>query len=114
MGSFAGPWPTGQEGAAPSDRTRRPRIVHVVLQLIFVCETIEGAGRRVLRNGADDQHSLPAATGTHAPCSAEDAFAVLPRHVGASVAITGAPRGSAHLPTPRTGQWPPSGEEGAS
>ena len=59
-------------------RPHRPRAVEVVLQSVFVCETVEAVGCRVLRSRKHGQHSGPVAVGGIAPFSAEDAFAILP------------------------------------
>jgi hypothetical protein len=59
-------------------------------------ETIEAAGRRVLRDWKHYQDRLPIAIGTGAPSSAEDAFGVLPQHLGANIAIPDEPGGWAH------------------
>src|ERR1700722_4960827 len=61
------------------DWSRRPRIVQIVLQSVFVSETIE-AVRSLLRNGTHDEDRVPVAVGVIAPTFAEGAIAVLPRH----------------------------------
>jgi hypothetical protein len=45
-------------------RSRRPRTVEVVLQPIFVCETVEAVGRRVFCGGKHGQNGRPVTGGT--------------------------------------------------
>ena len=58
-------------------RPHRPRAIELVLQSVFVRETIEARARRVLGGGQNDEHGAPVAVIAQAPPSAQDAFAVL-------------------------------------
>ena len=60
-------------------RPQRPRAVDVFLQCVFVCETTDEAGCRVLRDGKDRHVCLRGAIGAIAPDRAEPALAVFPQ-----------------------------------
>ena len=82
------------------ERPHRPRPVQLILQSVFVSEAIEGGGRRVLRGGQHGQHGGRDRRRRQAPSSAEDAFAVLPQDLEATISTSAEPRGWIHLPDP--------------
>jgi hypothetical protein len=84
--------------ARQRDGSRRPRIVQIVLQFVFVSEAIEAVQRRVLRSGKHNQERVAVVIGAIAPSPAEDAVAVLPHHPEAIVPANVEPRGSVHPP----------------
>jgi hypothetical protein len=57
----------------------------MILQAVFVSETIETVRSGPLCCGKHNQDRFPAAVGAVAPCPAEDAIAVLPHHVEAII-----------------------------
>jgi hypothetical protein len=60
-------------------RPHGPRTVQFVLQSIFVSETLEDGGGRMLRDGPHRQHGTAIAVRARAPSSAEDTITVLPQ-----------------------------------
>ena len=77
-------------------RAHRPGTVQVVLQSVFVSETIQAARRRVFRGGKHRENGVPVAL---APSPAEDALAVFAQHLHATIP-SAEPRGWVHVPDP--------------
>ena len=80
------------------DWLRRPCIVQIVPQSVFVTETIEAAGSRPLYRRKHNEDRIPVAVGAIAPSPLEDAITVLPRHPEATVLANVEPRGWDHPP----------------
>ena len=79
------------------ERPHRPGTVQVVLQSVFVCETIQAARRRVFRGGKHRQDAVPVAARGLQPSPAEDTLSVLPKHLQATIPSV-RPRGWIHVP----------------
>src|SRR6476646_1206908 len=67
--------------------THRPRAIQLLLQFIFVSETIEGGRCGMLRSGQHGQHESRVVAMTMS--SAEDALTVLPDHLEAAIPVGG-------------------------
>src|SRR6267143_2563785 len=104
------PRPAGRDRAVvvvrQRDGSRRPRIVQIVFQSVFVSEAIEAVRRWVLRSGKHNQDRVPV-VGAIAPSPAEDTIAVLPHHPEATIPANVEPRGWVHPPdsTVRPVNW---------
>jgi hypothetical protein len=74
------------------ERSHRPRPVQLVLQAVFASKAIEGGRCRMLRGGQHDQDGGPM-TADVALSPAEDAFAVLPQDLKATISTSAEPSG---------------------
>jgi hypothetical protein len=68
-------------------RLHRPCIVKMIPQPIFMCEAIEGGGRRVFCNGSQYKYGAAAVISVRTPLPTKDAFAVLPQNEEIAAAI---------------------------
>src|SRR6516164_7659032 len=68
-------------------RLHRPLPIQLILQGVFVSQTIEARARRVLGGRQNDQHSAPVAVIADAQPSADDALAVFPQNLRATIRI---------------------------
>jgi hypothetical protein len=75
------------------DRSYCPRIVQIVLQSVFVSETIEAVRGWLFRGRENDEHRVTVAIGVTVPSSVEDAITVRPRHLETTITAHVEPRG---------------------
>ncbi len=86
---------------APADKRKRPRrpcIVELVSQCIFVGKAIEGGRGRTLRRRQHRQHGAATAVAVCPPPPTEDALAILPRDLEISNPISVELKGWVQLP----------------
>ena len=79
-------------------RPHRPRGVQLILQAVFVSESIEAGGCRMLRGRQYDEHRVPVTIDAPAVSPAEDAVAVLPQDREVALPISVESNRRIHLP----------------
>ena len=84
-------------------RPRRPRLVELILEFVFMRESIEARAGRLVGGRQNDQHGAPVAIIVQAPPFSEDAFAVLPQNLRDTVQVRAVLQMRRHLSN--SGVW---------